>query len=785
MITILYVPKSAPNSGLPGGFSVQTPDDYLAAYQEILRHLSSGEDLTVVVRDARVAAWLSVLSERYGKSKVKYWEFSLRQALSEKIGIAIPEEISDADLQASKLADLAIPASGQSNFRDYILEIFVGAFITRADMLLRVGEIIASYQPSQWADALERPLVARFYRQRLAELRQQLSTGEHTAELQCLAWFEKSPAEYLRNLSALKILQDYPPELGERVLGRAFSALCRLGLDLRHVPVILDGNDALFNELEIYFASVQAQMNDDAFDEMLKHVSGLLDLELRKVHTFLKQPGMTITNGLVQRVKRKFSALKSQPAAAAILEEIESLVAVPKPSQPGEGWGEEEWLAWARSEYLPYRFWLDNAGKQDEDVPEWVGLYGDWLYENYGQMLFHSSRMAWNAAYKLKDRIKNHVGPVLVVMVDNLTLKFFPVLQHQLHINGFYDQSVEYCFSMLPSSTEVSKKCIITGRSEPFEGTAYDGVIRGIWTAALNRLVTYLPNIISLRNTTRRTQPDEVYFLNYLPVDLCLHQPESHIGIPHSKTVHGYMAALAQDIRAFADRIGASRDLMVIILSDHGSTVIPEGTVNVIENSLYKKHAEDEHHRYIEISDSELEHLTEKIKYECYVLKKNTFHLRTNYLIARRLYRFSRTDDSIYVHGGLTPEETIVPVAVFVPQVQPPKRLNIQMVDPKKIMAGTSPLLRFEVTNLNGDAVEGLKLEVLDTMIDGNPGELDSIPGMSRGVFEMKVHCSSRADPSTTQMQVRLSYQYRDQEYEQEEMVLVAYARMVQVKTSF
>ena len=84
-------------------------------------------------------------------------------------------------------------------------------------------------------------------------------------------------------------------------------------------------------------------------------------------------------------------------------------------------------------------------------------------------------------------------------------------------------QASTYYISMLPSATEISKKCLITGQPEPFKGSAYEGPVKGVWESALkDKKVHYLPHIGALRAV--RTQEHDVYFLNYLPIDIAFHQ---------------------------------------------------------------------------------------------------------------------------------------------------------------------------------------------------------------------------------------------------------------------
>jgi hypothetical protein len=72
-------------------------------------------------------------------------------------------------------------------------------------------------------------------------------------------------------------------------------------------------------------------------------------------------------------------------------------------------------------------------------------------------------------------------------MADNLNAKFYPDLLHQLQVQGFYEQQMDYCFSMLPSCTEVSKKCIITGHYQPFKETSYKNQVESTLESTITK----------------------------------------------------------------------------------------------------------------------------------------------------------------------------------------------------------------------------------------------------------------------------------------------------------
>ena len=317
---------------------------------------------------------------------------------------------------------------------------------------------------------------------------------------------------------------------------------------------------------------------------------------------------------------------------------------------------------------------------------------------------------------------------------------------------------MDYCFSLLPSCTEVSKKSLITGHFAPFPETAYQNQVEKIWANRLAKKVRYLSGIADFRGVIDRQH--DVYFLNYLPLDITLHLNENQTGVSHAQTIRGYLDMLSQDVRSFAQRIGAERDLMVIVTSDHGSTRIPKGIVNVIKGNFYRKKAEDEHHRYIAISDEELKKLPENSKYDCYIFEKDVYNLNPNYLVARRLYRFLPTDDNAYIHGGLTPEETIVPLAIYKPVTISPKPITILLIGNQRIYIGTKIDLQLEITNVNNYPCDQVVIEFIDPNIDAEKGALPVIQQLSRTTINIPARCPSTADASSKKLENSTDLQF-------------------------
>lgn len=305
------------------------------------------------------------------------------------------------------------------------------------------------------------------------------------------------------------------------------------------------------------------------------------------------------------------------------------------------------------------------------------------------------------------------------MVADNLNFKFFPDLARYLRDRGFFTDGAVPYLAMLPSCTEVSKKCLFVGRPEPFAGTAYEKPVLDTWTPALaGRRVRYVPSIGALRGVARREH--DVYLLNYTPVDQALHADEQQTGVPASAAVRQRLRALADDIRAFAQRIGAERDLVVIVVSDHGSTRIPGAAPNPIDRHFYASRVDDKHHRYVTINDKELAALPGNVRYECFVFERKRFGLRTNFLTARGMYRFGGAGEDVYTHGGLSPEETVIPLAVFAPAAVALRPLTIRLLT-DELRYGVKLSIRLELVNPNPYACQNVTVAVLNSNVEAAP----------------------------------------------------------------
>jgi hypothetical protein len=772
VIKIIYVDPSINIDLPPGDIVLSKQEQYLSGYDRIVSAIHSHEDITVIITNKQIKGWLSLIPKRYGGDKVSYEEITLKGQLGKQIGIVIPEKITDQQIRESRLLDLHIPVYANTSFEDYLLIIFFGDFLVSQSGMKKIGDIVSSFDQEQWKDALDRPLIQSLFHNKILTLQSLLTKEHRTGEKIILDWLYSSPQLLFRNLSGIKILQNYPEALGKNIFGVDFTNIRDLKLDYRKIPVVSKGNDRVFDEIRLYLATQKNLIGVDDLNRLLNEISGFLEVEFEAVYKILQNGQIIIDNGLIERIRSKFKPLQDVPSVSLRLSELDLLITRSKPAVPQDNWSEEEWMEWASQSYLPYRFWLENTGKLDNEIAEIAGIYSDWFYKKFGSMKFSSKHMAWKWLLDQSKKWDQQTSPILIVMADNLNTKFYSDMQQQLKVQGFYEQQLDYCFSMIPSCTEVSKKCIITGHHLPFPESAYKNQVEGTWSTRFkNKKILYVGSIGAFREISQREH--DIYFLNYLPFDITLHQDDGQTGISHSQSIRNFLVSLAQDIRAFSERIAAERDLTVIVISDHGSTRIPKGTVNVIQGNYYRKHAENEHQRYIALPDEEISKLPKNYEFDCYLLDRKVTDLETNYLIARRLYRFLPTDGNLYIHGGLTPEETIIPCAVYQPVIVAPKPLVITSIGKNKLYVGSKFVISLEITNLNNYPCEEVCIELLHDSIQPIKIKLGNIGKLVRIPIDLASRCEQDSATGMQKLLTRMTFEFLGQTHVHESKIAV------------
>ena len=418
----------------------------------------------------------------------------------------------------------------------------------------------------------------------------------------------------------------------------------------------------------------------------------------------------------------------------------------------------DAWLAWAVREYLPYRFWLEEVGRLDQEVAGFAETYGDWLYDAFPGLTPSYPNLVYRAIQN-SGAYLGAGGVLLFIMMDNFNHKFFPEFQAMMQARGYFLQANAAYLSMLPTATEVSKKCMAVGQPRPFAGTAYEKPVEKTWAQHFSgKRVKYIPYVGDVKGIHQHEH--DIYVLNYTPIDEALHGDTRQTGLSHAEAVRQHLHNLAATIHAFALRLGIEKRLTVAICSDHGATLIPADVPNIIDKAFYAGRVLDKHHRYVSISDAQMKALPDNARFQCYFIERERFQLDANYLAARGYYRFAKTDENSYVHGGLTPEETIVPFAIFQRVAAKLKKPTVRLLTEELRYAVKSRIL-LEIVNPNEQSLLDLRAEIQTPGVEAETVELAELPGkaVAEIAFEgARVRRGAPGEPK--QLAVRLTYQF-------------------------
>lgn len=764
-MAIVQIFTGAPDLLSKGQFdcSALKVEDYLPVYKRIVQSIYSRTPLRVAVLDRVVSFWLKKLADRYGKESVSFEELTLRGQLGRQWGVMIPEWVREQDLDHPTISGMSISAPPGFSFEDFLVSVFFSPFLARPSFAAQLlGELIRTYNEEQWISSTKIGLLQNLLMKRFQQWKE---NARLDGEKVLIRWLEESPTALIDKLGLMRVVAGYPEGLGLRVFGDDYPVLGALDLDYPSFPV-RDLRRSKIDELvRVYLEDLFTLDPAVGLVRLLDEASGCLDTEFDAFRRLLPKGGSAVSEDMIRRARQIFGPISRNPRVQQGLADLDLMIAQIPPEAPDSTWDEDQWIDWAVNRYLPYRYWLENTGQLDDQIGDIADQYAQWFFSHYSNLRLNSPRMAWRAIPQTIDRMKQSSGPVLFIVLDNFNTKYLNDLQGFMQSEGFFLDQLDFRFSLIPSCTEVCKPSLLGGDPRPPAGT-YNQIVESTWSARIGKKMLYLPHIGALRNVTLREH--DVYFLNYLPPDLSLHQDEQQTGISHSQAIRSYMAALSLDIRSFADRIGAERDLLVIMTADHGSTIIPGNTPNVIDGKFYRDKIIDLHHRYIKITDAELKKLPANVSGECFTLTRELYELPENYLVAQRLFRFGSTTDSVAVHGGVTPEETIVPLAIFTPVTITPKPLVIRLIDKSLRAGGALNQLTFEITNTNTYVVEQVAVELLHPGLDVKELIVPSAAKLSTTKHVIQARFKRpRSGEAEIMVQMRLRYTFLGQPQEQ------------------
>ena len=288
-----------------------------------------------------------------------------------------------------------------------------------------------------------------------------------------------------------------------------------------------------------------------------------------------------------------------------------------------------------------------------------MGLaFEDWLASAYPSILRDSFDKLVMAAYKTVEQQLNDGARVLWLVVDNLSGLWRGEFLSGLRKAGIQLLDNRRMLSMLPSSTSVSRRAMLAGRlpADSLHFSDDESACRELWRERGVSQIAYCTSFNQVEQAIGGPAPLVVFLYNYL--DTLAHTPEQP-GFEREEQMTLAMERLALRTAQVLRRMRQAGPARLVVSTDHGSTH-PSADSQVISTPPSATIGTDpeEHRRYVVVSETAGLNTTDWHK-----LEGADCGLPFTVAVARG-QRYVGSRPRAFVHGGLSPEETVVSLIV-------------------------------------------------------------------------------------------------------------------------
>lgn len=733
--------------------------DYPQSYAKITEAILNNQDLEVVVQHPTIFQWVKNSLVRYPQGLFAIEIYDARSILIQRWNMDIPTSVSNEEITQTGLLTSELHPQPGFTFEDTLLANYYAPNLTAKTFpFTKLSSLLERVDPQQWKTNLEIPLLARTLRSRLEEWKSKARSSE---QRQLVEMFEADPHVLKLQLMQFRVLHNYP-SIGKAVLEEAFDIFQTLKLHLEDLKV--EESEIPETILQVtYFLNNQPLKNLDDLVALLNQMSGLLTVEFNIIEKHLQDNPDWINPELMDQIEEKFDSHSHQISRK--IATLRRMIQPAKPQTPDLNWDVETMLSWATESYLPFQAWCDRQEQFDPDLYSIGDRFSEWLMKNWEKIHANSNRMVFNILPNKAVVLKRDGVVNLVLVIDNLGWSFAEVLPGLFQERGFHLAGIEPYIAMLPSETEISKKCLLSGTVgyQEIDDTTYKGIIEKGWVPYFNdKAFHYFSDIGSLGSV--EDIKASTYVVNYLAVDRALHQSASEIGMPHRDHIHHLLGHLIDNVVAFIEKHNLQQNIYIHVVSDHGSTRIPSQIKNDLDKTFYKTDGFNARsHRYVTVSEERFASLAENLKQDCFFLPANDFLNPENVLCARRGNRFLSTDETSYIHGGLLPEEVIIPYMFFEPIYT--GTLDLTVILKKNEFRYRLETVELEIGNPNENEVEQVQISLLNGNVDSKPVRISSLASKTSTTVQFQARFKKTSIlEEQNKLQIRIRFSHRGDE---------------------
>lgn len=720
---------------------ISSKNEYPKIYMEILDALQSNNNFSVIIQTNVITQWFLKMASRYPQGTFVFETIDARGALSQSWGLEIPESVTNEDIIQTNLLKADIHPQPGFSFEDTLLAHYYASILTSKTFPLKqLPALLEAFDPQKWKDNLGYPLLGRMLRARMEEWKNKARSGE---QQQLVEMFAADPASLKLELIRFRVLRNYP-SIGAALLNDSFDIFRMLKLPLEDLKVE-DSKIPETVQQVTYFLNNQQPANLEDLADLLDRTSGLLRVEFETIEKHFSRHPDWITPELVDKIEQKFMGHSRRFTGR--ITALREMIRPAKPSFPDLEWDVEAMLSWTKEAYLPYQAWCDRQEQFDPELYQIGDRFSEWLTNKWDDLLANSKRMVFNILPNKSTELKRKGFVNLILVIDNLAWSFSDILRDLLQDQGYFLAEAEPYLAMLPTGTEISKKCLLAGSVgySQLDNQTYSGIIEKGWVPYFNdQAFRYVSDIGSLSKI--EAIDASTYVVNYLAIDKALHKSADEIGMSHREHIHHLLEKLVEKTIKFIDTHDLRETIRIHIVSDHGSTRIPDEQQNDLDMKFFKTEGfEARSHRYLRVSNERFSMLADNLRHDCFFLPASKYRNNDHYLCARRANRFLPTDRRSYVHGGILPEEVVVPYMLLEPIGEPVQDLTLILK--KTEFRYRAETVELEIGNPNHTVVEKILVSLMNGNVASEPELIPSLNSNRNTTVQIKARFKSTNNP--------------------------------------
>jgi hypothetical protein len=423
------------------------------------------------------------------------------------------------------------------------------------------------------------------------------------------------------------------------------------------------------------------------------------------------------------------------------------------------------WQEWATTSFIPYKFWLDQVKQPTaealDQVEEYANLYGDWLFAHYATLIDDERILtSSNVRQRAQQLLSPNDSRLIWLIIDGLPDAYTSLLTAALKKHGLNKIKVDYALTTLPTITAIGIPALLNGLRP--NASSFIPIKRK------EALIQAYPDHRVVFSNQPRDFADtlvaeaDLCCLHWRELDSYQHKEDREIEGTRAEHI-GHELDKRIGLLAAAMRQTPDRRTRLLISTDHGATRCLRNESG-ISNRKIKEATAEPHERCIKLVGKLAEEQLDTK--ETYHLTKEMTHNQDDWVAARG-YRYFGSNDSGYRHGGLTPEETIVPVLIAEASDLIVNDLLMSYFGTKELELGkTLKDVQLRIQNPNTFAIElrGLSIAQDPKIQFSLPSQLDSNGSITLKV-NLKLPSSLRPQGGYVNLNASLEYMVQGENY--------------------